>query len=225
MATTGTPLVIGFIPATQRPIEEYYLNETVAWTDEAEALSGIPLESRSDGMTVKIGLVEYWFLADLTTLELKSNSNQQTAVEVPITDAGDLYDATEVETALQEVMSYANTIAADVAALAIIQQVVYTINFTEPDKSVAARVSHAIETEDYPTGWTLAANLTYNLLITHTLTRKLAAVNIFEIDGTAQRLLVPFSSSFTGVLCDGYTILIEGIAPVDLAVRIELIFA
>ena len=91
--------------------------------------------------------------------------------------------------------------------------------------SVAARVAAASAPTNYPTGWTLAANSTVNLLITHTLTgKKIASVTVYEIDSPGERLLVPFGSAFTGVLGNATTVLIEGLAPTTLALRIELTF-
>lgn len=93
--------------------------------------------------------------------------------------------------------------------------------------SVAARVAGATVTTDYPTGWTLAVSSVTNLLITHTLTgRKLAGCNIFEIDGANERMLSLKETylAYTGILCNGLTVLIEGLAPTALAIRIELIF-
>ena len=208
---------------SQRPLNEWYLNNGVAWVDEAAVLAGIPSGSRSEFMFVNIAGVLYWFLADLTTLEAVTVSNLQDAEQVAIDDTGGLYDADNVEDALAEVMAYAVTVASSIPS--DITQTVYSIDLTA-QTTVAARVVAATETTDYPTGWTLAANSTTNLLITHTLTgRKIAAVNVFEIDGSDERLLVPFDAAYSGILANGATVLIEGLAPTILAIRIELIFA
>jgi len=219
----GTEKVIGFKTMSQRPLNEWYLNNGVAWVDEAAVLAGIPSGSRSEFMFVNIAGVLYWFLADLTTLEAVTVSNLQDAEQVAIDDTGGLYDADNVEDALAEVMAYAVTVASSIPS--DITQTVYSIDLTA-QTTVAARVVAATETTDYPTGWTLAANSTTNLLITHTLTgRKIAAVNVFEIDGSDERLLVPFDAAYSGILANGATVLIEGLAPTILAIRIELIFA
>jgi hypothetical protein len=219
----GTEKVIGFKTMSQRPLNEWYLNNGVAWVDEAAVLAGIPSGSRSEFMFVNIAGVLYWFLADLTTLEAVTVSNLQDAEQVAIDDTGGLYDADNVEDALAEVMAYAVTVASSIPS--DITQTVYSIDLTA-QTTVAARVVAATETTDYPTGWTLAANSTTNLLITHTLTgRKIAAVNVFEIDGSDERLLVPFDAAYSGILVNGATVLIEGLAPTILAIRIELIFA
>jgi len=219
----GTEKVIGFKTMSQRPLNEWYLNNGVAWVDEAAVLAGIPSGSRSEFMFVNIAGVLYWFLADLTTLEAVTVSNLQDAEQVAIDDTGGLYDADNVEDALAEVMAYAVTVASSIPS--DITQTVYSIDLTA-QTTVAARVVAATETTDYPTGWTLAANSTTNLLITHTLTgRKIATVNVFEIDGSDERLLVPFDAAYSGILANGATVLIEGLAPTILAIRIELIFA
>ena len=40
--STGTQKLIGLLMQTQRPLDEHYLNEGVAWADEAAVLAGIP---------------------------------------------------------------------------------------------------------------------------------------------------------------------------------------
>jgi hypothetical protein len=221
---TGTEKVIGFLMKSQRPLDEHYLNEGVAWADEAAVLAGIPSGSRSQYKIVNIAGVLYWFKSDLTTLEEVSVAMNQTAAEVDITDSGELYDATNVEDALAEVMSAHNTLAQEVEDMSGLSQTVFTINLSA-QSTVASRVAAATETTDYPTGWVLAADSSVNLLITHTLTgRKIAGVNVFEIDGSDERLLKPFESAYSGVLGNGLTVKIEGFAPTLLAVRVELFF-
>lgn len=220
---TGTQKVIGFAMASQRPLNEYYLNESVPWATTGAALAGIPIGSRSAGMQINIAGVLYWFLADLTTLATVFSGSLPIASQVTILDAGALYAAANVEDALAEVKTQAD--AAD-AAIAGITTVQTTFNIDlSAQSSVAARVAAAIETTDYPTGWILAAQSSVNLLVTHTLTgRKLSNINVYEIDGANERLLKPFESAFSGVVCNGLTVLIEGLAPTLLAIRIELIF-
>lgn len=220
---TGVPIVIGFYPASQRPVDERYLNEGVPYADEAAVSAAIPIGSRNQYLTVNIAGVEYWFGADKTTLSIKTAATGQTAAETTIADAGDLFDATDVEAALAEVKAQADATDIAVAAIGTVGQVIYTIDLGAYS-TVAARVAAATETTDYPTGWVLAANNVTNLLITHTLTgRKIAAVNVFEIDVSGERLLVPFNSAYTGILGNALTVLIEGLAPTALAIRIELI--
>jgi hypothetical protein len=171
-------------------------------------------------LKVRIGLVDYEFKADLATLQAVAYANDQTAAEVPIADAGSLFVAENVEAALAEVKTQANATDAVITGLGTgTDQTCFRVDLD------TARVAGATETTDYPTGWELAASSVYNLLVTHTLTgRKLSNVNVFEIDGANERLLKPFESAYSGVLCNGLTVLIEGLAPVALALRIELIF-
>jgi hypothetical protein len=227
---TGTVRVIGNIMATQRPLDEHYLNEGVAWVDTAAVLAGVPLGSRSPGKLIDIAGVLYWFEDDKTTLSTVFAAALPIASQVTIADAGSLFTdpgtGKQVEAALAEVKTQANATDATIAGMGTgTLQTCFRIDLVTASGSVAARVAGATETTDYPTGWTLAANATVNLLVTHTLTgRKLSSVNIFEIDGANERLLKPFESAFSGVLCNGLTVLIEGLAPVALALRIELIF-
>src|ERR1035437_554628 len=88
---------------------------------------------------------------------------------------------------------------------------------------VATRISGGATKPD---GWTLAASDGTNLLITHTLTgHKIAFVNVFEIDGTKETWLsFDKGTAGSGFSSDGMTVLISGLAPAGLAVRIELIF-
>lgn len=221
---TGTQKVIGFIMAAQRPLDEHYLNEGVTWASTAEALAGIPSGSRSPFKLINVAGALYWFLADKSTLQAVTVATLQNAVDVPITDAGDLYDATEVEAALAEVMTYALSLEATITGLGTVRQSVFSINLGAYS-SVAARVAAASAPTNYPTGWTIAANNTVNLMVMHDVTgRKLAGVNVYEINGSDERLLVPFSSAYTGILCNGSTVLIEGLAPTTLALRIEILF-
>ncbi len=220
--STGTPKVIGFYMTTQRPLDERYLNEGVPYADEAEVLATIPLLSRHQYMTVNISGSEYWFLADKTTLVSKVLSNNQDAADVAITDTGELFDADNVEDALAEVKSQANATDAAIAGMTGTEQSLFTITLGAYS-TVAARVAAAVAGTNYPTGWTIAANSSVNLLVTHNLTgRKVTGVNVFEIDGSNERLLPPFASGYSGLLVNGLTALIEGLAPTLLALRIEI---
>ena len=224
---TGTEKSIGFKMASQRPLNELFLNEGAPWADEAEVLAGIDIAFRSPGLLVNIDSVLYWFDEGLTTLSTVYTSSAPDAVDVPITDTGGLYDATEVEAALAEVMTAHNALQAEVDGFGTgTEQTLFRINLTA-QSTVAARVAAATETTDYPTGWVLAASSVVNLLVTHTLTgRNIASVQVWEIDGATERLLVPFSSAFSGVLgnTSATTVLIEGLAPTVKAIRIILTF-
>ncbi|MBV5326142.1 MAG: hypothetical protein JZU65_00675 [Chlorobium sp.] len=221
---TGTPKVIGFAMAANRPIDEWSLNEAAPWADKAAALAGIPLGSRSPGQRVNINMVPYWFNLAMDDLVAEPSLSDPDAEDVSIADTGGLFDANNVEDALAEVKTQAD--ATD-AAIALLDgdQATFRINLTA-QSSVAARVAAATETTDYPTGWTLAADSSVNLLVSHTLTgRNIAGVEVFEIDGATERLLVPFSSAYSGVLGNtAGTVLIEGLAPTLKAIRIFLTF-
>ena len=208
---------------TQRPLDEHYLNEGSDWADVATALAGIPSGSRSSGKLVMIAGVLYKFKSNLTELEIATGQTTL-ASAITIADSGVLYGAGNVEDALAEVKTQANALQTAVENLGTVGQTVYTVTLPASG-TVAGRVSGAVSGTNYPTGWTLAADSSVNLLITHTLTgRKIASVNVFEINGSDERLLVPFSSAYTGVLNNGLTVKIEGIAPTTLALRIELFF-
>ena len=218
----GTPIDIGFVSTTGTPIESTYLNITTAWVDEAEVLAGIDIGSRWDGMKVKIGLVDYQFLADLITIEPIATGTNQTASDVPITDIASIYDAINVEDALAEVMGYALSLGIDIAAMTEVKTNPYEINM--PSGDLATKISGATF---LPTAWaTIAINSSTNVMITHVLTdRKISFVNVFEIDGSNERLLsFDKGTAYTGIVGNGLTVLIEGIAPTTLPIRIELIF-
>jgi len=217
---TGTQVVIGFFPASASPVDERYLNETVAWADEAAVLAGIPIGKRHDGLTVRIGVKDYNFLADLTTLVEKRNTIQR-AVDVPIDDTGDLFDATEVETALAEVKTLADANAAAIAALGTSKSNPYQILM--PAGNIATKIAGATFA---PTGWaTIAQSGDYDAIITHTLTdRKVGFVNVFETDSGDRLLSFDKGTSYTGILGGATTVKIEGLAPTSLPIRVELIF-
>lgn len=112
----------------------------------------------------------------------------------------------------------------EITRLSSVKQNVYTI-YLNASSDVATRLSGLVEGTDYPTGWTLSADSAVNLLITHTLTgRKLASVNIFETDGSNERLAKPFSDAYSGVLNGSTTVLIEGLDTLAVDLRIELFF-
>lgn len=220
--STGTNKLIGFLMATQRPLDEHYLNEGVAWATVAEALAGIPSGSRSPYKLVNIAGVLYWFKSNLTELEAVTAASMQTAAEVAIEDIQELFEAEDVETALAEVKSQANATDTAVSAMTGLAPEIYMIKLPAA-ASVESRIAAAVETTDYPTGWVLADNDVVDLLITHTLNnRKVAGVNVWEVDGENERLLVPFSSAYSGCLVNGLTLLIEGLAPKNIALRIEI---
>ena len=220
---TGTEKVIGFIMKSQLPLDAHYLNEGVAWADNAAALTGIPPVSRSPFKLININGTLSWFKADLTTIEAVTISSIQNAAGVSIADAGGLFDATNVEDALAELMSALNTLADSIGTVPTINKNVFPITFGAYD--LAGRVANAVETTNYPTGWTIAVSDGANLSIVHNLTgRKLSSVTVWEIDGTTERLLPNFSQAYVGITLTGSTIIIEGVAPTQLAIRISLLF-
>jgi len=220
----GTPIPIGFFSQTQRPLDEAYLDNAVAWASEAAALAGIDFGIRSAYMMVNIAGELYWFLPDLVTLEKVTYAAVVTALEVSIVDSADLYDAENVEDALAEVMGYAVSIDLAVQELATIKTNPYTL-LLGASADVSTRLSGLVEGTDYPTGWTLAADSGVNLMVTHNLTgRKIASVNVYTIDGSNERLSKPFDEAFTGILGNGMTVKIEGLNTLAVPLRIELFF-
>ena len=222
----GIPIDIGFKSTTGRPIQEAYLNNNVPWASEAEALAGIDIGLRHKFMPLIIVDQLYWFKADCTTLEPVTFPATVKAEDVTLADLAGIFDAENVEDALAEVMGFANALYIIIQDLLKLKQNPYTINFTSSSGSVATRISAAIETTDYPTGWTLEVDDTYNLLVTHNLTgRKIADIKVFEINGSAERMLsFDRGTAYTGVVGNGLTVLIEGFAPNPLPMRVELIF-
>ena len=110
----------------------------------------------------------------------------------------------------------------DIAKIANIKTNPYEINL--PSGNLTTKISGATFS---PAGWgTIALSGDSNALITHTLTgRKVCFVNVFEIDGSAERLLsFDKGTAYTGVVGGATTVLVEGIAPTLLAARVEFIF-
>jgi len=218
MAVIGSAVTQGFHTITQVPIEAAYLDFQTPWANEAEALAGIPVGNRYPGQQVDIAGVLYWFLDDLATLEPIAISNDQTASEVPITDAGEFFEADNVEDALQEIGSELVTIN---TALETLKSNPYQINM--PAGNLTTKVSGA---SFLPTGWaTVIQSGDYDAMVTHILTgRKVGFVNVFEIDGSNERLLsFDKGTAYTGIVGNGLTIKLEGLAPTTLPIRIEFI--
>jgi len=94
--------------------------------------------------------------------------------------------------------------------------------------TVAGRCSSAISGVDYPTGWTLTpATSEYDLLITHSLGRKITDITVYSIDGSDnERILPPFSSAYTGVYVpsDGNSIVVEGLSTKETRLRVNIVF-
>lgn len=218
---TGTNIVIGFYPSSASPVDERYLNETVAYIDQAAVLAAIPIGKRHDGLTVRIGTKDFNFLADKITLVEKRNTIQR-AVDVPIDDTGSLFNATEVEAALSEVKTIADANAAAIALLGTVKQNPYQINL--PAGNISTKIAGATF---LPLAWgAVALSGSTDMMITHVLTgRKIGFLNVFEIDGANERLLsFDKGTAYTGIVGNGLTVLVEGLAPTTLPVRIDLIF-
>lgn len=205
----GVAIEVGFFLTTQRPLQETYLNNTVPWIDTAEALANIPAGARHAYMMINIDGLLYWFLPDLTTLQLVSETLLQTAAETEIEDVMGYYTSGNVEGALQE-------IGATLEGL----KNPFTL-YLPASSDVAGRIAGAT----VPVGWSIDATDDVNLLITHTVEdRILSHVTVFEVDGTQRRMCVPFSEAFTGVIEDGFDVTIEGLNPTALALVVNLFF-
>lgn len=105
--------------------------------------------------------------------------------------------------------------------LADLKRNLYQINM--PSGSLVTKIAGATF---LPIGWaTIAQTGDYNATITHTLTgRKIGFVNVFEIDGGERLLSFDKGTAYTGIVGNVATVLIEGLAPTTLPIRIELIF-
>ena len=104
-----------------------------------------------------------------------------------------------------------------------VKQNIYTL-LLAASSDVATRLVGLVAGTDYPTGWSLSADSGVNLLVTHTLTgRKIASVNVWEIDGS-ETLAKPFSDGFAQIIGNGMTVKIVGLDILAVALRIELIF-
>ena len=99
----------------------------------------------------------------------------------------------------------------------------YAITLTA-QASVAARVAAAVEGTDYPTGWTLAATDSVNLTITETTGKTFASIVVWEESGSGWQISRPFNEAYSRVYAESGTIIIEGLNPAVLALRIELHF-
>jgi hypothetical protein len=97
---------------------------------------------------------------------------------------------------------------------------------TLPNAStVAARCSGAVEGTDYPTGWTIGtATYDEDLLITHTLDKKVSSVTIWTNEGENDRLLIS-PANYTGLIMPlSNTLVIEGLAQTSKPIIIYITF-
>jgi len=218
---TGTPIVIGFYPTTDTvpSIDERLFNEGVPYADEAEVFATLDEISRAVYLPVNIAGVEYWFYPDIYTLAVKNVAQSNTADNINITDTGEYFDSTEVESALQEI---GNALLVLSEALTPVKSNPYEI--TMPTGDLVTKIAGAVFS---PVTWaTCELSGGSDLLITHTLTgRKVSFVNVFEIDGSNEHLLsFDKGEAYTGITGNGLTVLISGLANTSLGIRIELIF-
>jgi len=218
---TGTPTTLGFYSTTQSPIDEREYNNGVPYTNEAQVLSLLPFTSRHISLRIDIAGVLHRFQSDLMTLEIIPDASNQVAEEVNITDTENLFEATNVEDALAELATKINDINEG-------ESNVYTISLSASD-NVTGKISGATITVGgvNVTGWTLSAtgDSGKNLQITHTLTgRTIANVWVKTVEESGNRILVPFRDAYSGILENGLTVTIEGLATNDLPLIIKLIF-
>jgi hypothetical protein len=221
----GTPLEIGFYLKSQTPdIDERMFNDGVPYADQAEVLSTLDEISRAVYQTVNIAGVEYWFYPDIYTLTVKNAASSPNAVDIPITDTSDIYDADNVEDALQEVMGELLALEIVVAAIFIPEQNYFTINLPAA-ANLAAKITAATEGTDYPNGWVLTATDTVNLTITHGLIKEIDHVTVKKVVGAVKTILKPYSTAYSEVTATTTSILvIEGIDPTATQTLIHLTF-
>lgn len=94
-------------------------------------------------------------------------------------------------------------------------------------EAVSSRCANAVEGTDYPLGWTLTTgDSSYDLLVTHNLSKKIDNVSVWAIEGSgSERLLVPFNSAYSGVISPSTnSVLVEGLTTTPLAIRIDITF-
>jgi len=113
----------------------------------------------------------------------------------------------------------------EITRLSTVRQIPYKIELPA-NSTVAGRVLGWSGTGE-TTGWVLAAagGLGKDLSITHNLVgRKITEVTVQSVDGTRERFLKPFYTAYSGAYGDGSVVMIEGLAPTPLAIRINLFF-
>ena len=91
--------------------------------------------------------------------------------------------------------------------------------------SAAADIPGKISGATVPSGWSLAADGDYNLVITHTLTGKqLSGIIMKETSGTVKRVCIPFEEAYSGITEEGLNITIEGLNTTSLVLTLILTF-
>ena len=102
------------------------------------------------------------------------------------------------------------------------------VTITLPSAStVSGRISAATEGTDYPTGWVLADD-GIDIYITHSMDRRIAAVNVFSNSLGIERLLLG-NAAYSGLFMPYTTtydeVVIEALATIETDITIQLIFA
>jgi len=119
------------------------------------------------------------------------NTGDQDAGGISIEDVGGVFDAVNVEGALQEVklLADANIGGADIQEITL-----------PAATSVQGRIDLAVEGVDYPTGWVLETGTTLkDLLITHSLSRNVANATVFVFTTSVDTQMKIGSAAFTGL--------------------------
>lgn len=92
--------------------------------------------------------------------------------------------------------------------------------------SVSARCSGAVSGVDYPAGWSIGSDTNPNdLLITHSLGRRIVSVSVYTVVGASERLLYA-NAAYSGIIAPtSSTLRIEGLATVGTPIVIHCVFA
>ena len=102
-------------------------------------------------------------------------------------------------------------------------QVVFEVSLDSAG-SVANRISGLIEGIDYPTDWSLAVGASaYDLEITHGLSRRVAQVSVFAVDGTEEQQLFN-TAAYNGIkTTDSNTLLIQSLGTILKALKVYIV--
>lgn len=206
---------------------EHYLKDGFPYVDEADVLANFPLADRSVFDKVNIDGVDYWFNPDVNTLKpyvgvLALADGSITPPKFADMPAKTIYYNKEAFASIPQI----NTLAQLKIDLGInntnVKQTLYEI--TMPAGDLVTKVAGAVFTDS--TWGAVSQSGDYDALVSHNLTgRKISFVNVFEIDAGNERMLsFDKGTAYSGILGIGDTVLIEGLAPTLLPIRIELIF-
>lgn len=106
-----------------------------------------------------------------------------------------------------------------------LQKDIFTI--TLPDSfSVAGRCAAAVAGTDYPTGWTIAADLNpIDFKVTHGMDRRIVSVSIYSVDGNEERQLFG-NAAYSGIVSpDKNSVVIESLATIQAPIVVHLVFS